>query len=362
MKTLVVTLTAALVLCAGPVSAQKPANAGGLKSIAVEAGKFLPPDTTLLVVADTAKLLESFDPSALLPKDRVDPARLRKVSQMRFDYIQEQTGVDITGIKAFVVFITSDKIAGLLLPGAKFDKPGPRLKEQTWEEGAFYGMQDGELRFDLVPLPGYGVALFFERKHTTTYHAYLKTAQDAVSSLAAELDRMPDAWVAMVFNMGLPKFKDEWTEEFGFAPADTSRLFFRDDSMRVEVSGPKDSLDGLMGLFKQGRAMALAEVAKGKESMADANFLLKGLYLTADMLTAPVIDALEPKLNEAGDTLALDLKTPSFGAFWVLGVSSAVAIPAFIKYQRRAKTKTAVEKMEIEYEKAGKEAPAEAGK
>jgi hypothetical protein len=362
MKTLVVTLTAALVLCAGPVSAQKPANAGGLQSIAVEAGKFLPPETILLVVADTARLLDSLDPSAMLPKDRVDPARLLKVNQMRFDYIQEQTGVDITGIKALVVFATSEKTAGLLLPGAKFDKPGPRLKEQTWEEGAFYGMNDGELQFDLIPLPGYGVALFFERKHTTTYHAYLKTAQDAVSPLAAELDRMPDAWVAVVFNMSLPKLKDQWAEEFGFPPSETSRLFFKDDSVRIEVSGPKESLDGLMGLFKQGRAMALAEVAKGKESVANENFLLKGLFLTVDMLTAPVIDALEPKLNEAADTLTLEVKTPSFGAFWLLGISSAVAIPAFIKYQRRASTNTAVEKMEIEYEKAGQEATVEAGK
>lgn len=355
MRSQFVALAALLALCAGPVAAQEPGGATSLKTAVDAVGRYLPSDVQLVVVADTKKLVDSFNPGSMLPADRVDPARLDKIQQMRLDYLKDKTGLDVSGITSLLVFATKDKTAGLVLLGARFAAAGSLLKAEELEEGTLHAYRGSDLSFDLVTLGETGVALFFEREHTRQYLAWLKEPGEtgkSAAEAAAQLDRVPDAWIAVLFKMDLPKLQEEWRTELGFAPADMARIFFGQGAIRLELSGSKESLDGLMALYEKGRTMALDEVKKHKTVFPEDNMFAQAAYIAEEMLAQPVLDAFRPKLSEGGDTLSLDLDVPSMGAFWLLGTTSAIAIPAFVKYQRQAQTADAIEHLDAQYEAA----------
>ena len=108
----------------------------------------------------------------------------------------------------------------------------------------------------------------------------------------------------------------------------------------LTAEGDVKKLPMLRSLFLQARDVAVAGMQAQKEQMSRSDDVLAGMTAIASYHQLKrAFEQVEPKL--IGDRLVVEARMPSNDAAMVIpaiGILSAVAIPAFMKYIRRSKT------------------------
>lgn len=138
--------------------------------------------------------------------------------------------------------------------------------------------------------------------------------------------------------------------------ADFSQLAFgfgRDLSLTAAAQGSKAARMQLEGLVEMGRKMARNEAQSQRQKALVSDDLLEAAVgVTAAHATLAGVEML--KLETVGDALVGRVRPASEHATYmaVTGILAAVAIPAFIKYRRRALTTEAIDEIDRLYKGA----------
>ncbi len=130
------------------------------------------------------------------------------------------------------------------------------------------------------------------------------------------------------------------------------------NKLAVLIQGDQSAVDQIKGFVDMGMGAARAFMAnlEGKIDKTD-NFeeALAGVaakHIGAALLEIPQIEKGDGTLSVAVDMPAGAIGSGGIETMWLMGVMSAVAIPAFIKYTRRAKTVEAIDQLDKIYKSA----------
>jgi|GEM_PF-781419 len=260
------------------------------------------------------------------------------------EYLRSQLGITMTDATAVAAFFLGEKDFGVVLVGV---------------DGEIKGTKKGEHQgVDLLQLPG-GSELRAATKgdllilgsENSVKAALDAQADDAKSSrkvdalgkmFASETDGVAMA-IGLDINLAPKGLRRELPKDMKL---DRGFATFGDRGLRLLLEGDETSLNQVSGLITMGLSAALAEMEKQKERATkreDPGEILEGV--AAIMGTHYMRQAqkmLTPKIEGQRLTVEVPMSAgdPAILAA-VVGMSAAVAIPAFTKYMRRSKTSEA---------------------
>jgi hypothetical protein len=116
----------------------------------------------------------------------------------------------------------------------------------------------------------------------------------------------------------------------------------------VENEKLKTQLPMASTMFEQGKAQALLELSGAGQTPKEA----MAMFASYAEMARELVESAALEELDGGLKITASAKLPDGGLFAQAAVMSAVAIPAFIKYQRRAKTSEAIDQLDKIYKGA----------
>ena len=317
------------------------------RKILGEMAKWLPAETIAFMFAD----LGALDPEALgmglftIPTS-FDPVPM---TEELGAFLEKRVGINLMKVQWFASAGAPEPEFFVLLLGGDFgelagakDVPGG-LKVRELDGQGF-----------LATIPGVeGLAILPDEKSVETLSAVL---QDEVPTLPGspglalletllERSGAPRGFV-VVAQLTNEELRDKLAKELfaslkGFVPPDGALIGAGEDVLLL-IHGQETSLEMIEGQITLAKAMGKALLDQGLAGI-DQLDVGQGVGLIAAKHMWPVLEEqFTPKRD--GEFMWLDLDIPGgLGMVSVVGVLSAVAIPAFLKYMRKAKTSEAHE-------------------
>lgn len=260
------------------------------------------------------------------------------------EYLIAQIGITMTDATSVSAFFLGEKDFGVVLVGVEGEVKGTKT-------GSHQGV-------DLLQLPG-GSEMRVATKNDvlilgseTSVKAALDAQADEAKSaantdalgklFASETDGVAVA-IGVDINLAPEKMRRDMPRGMNL---DRGLVTFGDQGLRLLLEGDETSLNQVSALITMGLSTALAEMEEQKERATkkeDPGEILEGV--AAIMGTHYMQQAqkmLTPKIE--GKRLTVDVPMsagdPAILAA-IVGMSAAVAIPAFTKYMRRSKTSEA---------------------
>ena len=260
------------------------------------------------------------------------------------EYLIAQIGITMTDATAVSAFFLGEKDFGVVLVGVEGDVKGTKT-------GSHQGV-------DLLQLPG-GSEMRVATKddvlilgsETSVKAALDAQADDAKSAaktdalgklFASETDGVAVA-IGVDINLAPEKLREDMPKGMKL---DRGLATFGDKGLRLLLEGDETSLNQVSALITMGLSAGLAEMEKEKEramKREDPGEILEGV--AAIMGTHYMQQAqkmLTPKIEGQRLTIEVPMSAgdPAILAA-IVGMSAAIAIPAFTKYMRRSKTSEA---------------------
>jgi hypothetical protein len=259
-------------------------------------------------------------------------------------FTKSRIGFDPFAVEFGLVFISARQYGGGLVKGnLKVEATATTMEKEI--EGTKVFEHNGDPKFYVVPLEGFGMAVFGAEGDVAKFiEDVIKRKppeKPETPALVATLLEHPQALVSFTIDVKHPLLTAAWNSGVPFPAPEKITLFMTPDETIGIMEGSKESLDGLTAIIEKGRAEALAVIAAERAKLESLD-LLEGLAVIAgDNLAGPTIDSLMPKREEG--KLVFRIPFRQWGSLSVVGVLAAVAVPAFIKYQKKAKSSEAVD-------------------
>lgn len=311
---------------------------------------YLPGDAWMLLSVDAAEMEKQGEalmwdglPEALLKLQAED-----RKAQLAF--LERASGLKLESLRSMHFIFFDKESFALILEGemALGDDSGQYV-EAIDIGGTRVHHYKGEPEIFIVPLADVGSAWLFTKEDLDLYMAAAAPAgpglsEEKVAELADSFGAMPGAWAAGLFRFDLPEMAEGWTKETEL-PAPQELLFhMAGKNLRFAMRGKPECLDGVLAFVADVRTKVRKLLDEDFEDFRNVNPGLGLLVVTSDELFDPVFDGLTP--TRKGDELTLEFQFPSLITFATLGIVSSIAIPAFIKYNRKSKTSEAIDNLE----------------
>jgi len=259
--------------------------------------------------------------------------------------------LDLEGV---VVAVSDTAGAGVLIKGPF--KPSATKWVTVSKEGGLELFALNDPPIVLHAIPDFGLAVFFGTEEAVMYLKALaaqgdqRPADARVERILAQMPPRPDTWLAAGVLVKGTMLENEWDPSIGFTAPDAAVLQATSDKLFGVLLGDKECLDGLMSAIEKVKMEAMAAIAAAKANLDDLDLFSGMGIIIADSSTRTAFDALKPVRGEG--SLELGISIADYGMFLTLGILSAVAVPSFIKYQRKAKTSEAIENLDKIYKGA----------
>jgi len=330
-----------------PGQRAKVAEVRDARKVLGDMAKFLPLETSLFVFAD----LGAVDAAELgmglftIPTS-FDPGPM---TEELGAFLEERVGLNIMKVEWLAAAAAPDPELFVFFLGGDFgelaggiDSPGG-IRVREVEGAAAY----------LATIPGVqGLAVLPEKGFLDVLSGVVegKTPALAGSPGMARLESLMERSGPSGFTAAAQLTDPEFSKKVfsgltgkleGFVPPDGA-LIAAGEKILVLIHGQETSLEIVEGQIALGKAMVKAMLDQGMAGIDDAP-LPQGIGLITMKHMWPVLaEQLTPKRE--GEFMWIEMNFPaSMGMVSVVGVLSAVAIPAFIKYTRKSKSIEAVD-------------------
>jgi len=316
------------------------------------------PGNSLLVTAIHAEHLDDLAAQAFeFPFLELPPGTGDKLKSAYREYLDGRLGVDPGQVQTTIFFVSADQYVGLLLlgPAVKLKKGEKARPIPAGERDAF--VVEEEPRFWLLAAGEGAVAMLFGETDTNKYVASVLDGdgglkKERLTKFTAPMDTRTHAWLAAVASMDSPLLAMAWAGKVPVETPEYIAVFIENAALTLSVKGGEPCLTALAGLYEQGRNLLKAQAEEAAKDL-DSLSLAQGLeVLMAPDLVDVVFDLYKPAVADGRIELTLDMGVPGVSTIAILGVSAVIAVPAFIKYTRRAKSSEAVEVMDKIYQGA----------
>jgi len=303
---------------------------------------YLPSDLVGLLVADFESVGDSMGNEFPWHLVRLTDEKKTAMFNELVTYHKKKLGFGTREIKSVVAFVTGAGDIGLLLAGAV--EPGEAEGEKIQGYRVFEMGWGPEASLFLID--GFGMGMYVGA--ASTLEQYLAGIKDGkqdrapLAPLADMIGRDESAWLAAAVNLDHPLVSVQWDKEIPFPRPSKTWLTVGSSVVALQVEGSKESLDSLQNLVNTVKEQARMTLTMAKAKLDRVDVAEGTTIIVASHMFDDTINALMPVRE--GDRLSLSLDIGSGAAFVPLaGVLSAIAIPAFIKYTKKAKTSEAME-------------------
>jgi len=312
------------------------------------ADRYIPDDVVGLAVANAAvfeSLLTQWVPADLfmIPKDKQ-----KALEEEIAAYHRKKLGFAVRKIHSATIFVTGTGDAGVLVEADVEEGDAPRDPDMMVEGHRLLGF-DFDPKARIFFIKGFGLALYGEQ--ATPLASYLRGVNERTAGtekrfteLKEVLAETKEAWFTAVVNVAHPLISSEWPKDAPFPRPDRMRLSFTETGFLVTLEGTQECLDAIDGLIQMGRSQAKLALTMAKAGLDELEVPEGTAVIIANALFDDVFDKVMP--TREGNKMSLKLDLQIWGAVPIMGVLSAVAVPAFLKYIKRAKTSEAVENLD----------------
>jgi type IV pilus assembly protein PilA len=319
-----------------------------LKEAIAKAQKYIPDSPVVLAVVDPKALLEMY--TSLFGSDMfILPEEQQKVLEEKlFAYHLQKLGFALKDFNRMVVFVGPTGDVGVIAE-ADIEIAPEKVSGEVVE---------GHTLLNLIPEPsaklflieGYGVGLYVAQ--AVPLDIYLKLVnergdKDRMADFAPFVDRIasnPAAWFAMAMDFAHPIVAIAWPEDLPVKRPDKALVQFVNRGLVLEVEGSTESLDSMEAMVKLGKSQVEVALAEVKAQMDTLDVAAGTAVIIGDAYFEPVFQKLAPK--RSGNSMRMEMTLDVWGGAPVIGILAAVAIPAFLKYIKRAKVSEAIENLE----------------
>lgn len=315
----------------------------------------VPGTAAAVLVLDTAVVTQRW-----LPVMLGIPAGSAEAKALWADFAEvtkRRLGVDVASAGPVVAFVdVPRKAAGLILlgvtaAGAKAPKAGEHEGVALLDLSDLNrGLSAAEVAGGLVVGTEPAVRAAIDAAKGKTPAADKAEPAAALRDTLAALGAAPVRIAADVAAIGVPVH-----EQLGVPPIATAGVALAaspdgDQAIRAVVTGKKDDLAALETMVRKLLAEGKKQLTEQRQSVrTDGGYGEEALLLLADH--AQRASERNLKIRNEGTTLHASYETGSF-VVMAAPVLAAVAVPAFIKYTRRAKTTEAIDNLDKLYKGA----------
>lgn len=314
----------------------------------------IPANTLMLAVFEPAGFAALARMLVDMPFVKLSEETYAKVATRQLAYLKEQVGANLGNTEALVLFVSPDNYGGVLLAGdVAVDDTDYLVPMKAGEHDYFSHRLVPKV--ELMPLKNAGSLVLFGKTPAASYAEKVldgdnRMSEDRLKAFSTSMVRHRGASMATVLQLDNPKIVMGWAAGIGIPKPDRIGLYFADSKLHIEVEGNEDSRNALKTLIDQGRTLMRAELAKITAEV-DESKLIAGLIVGNPTRT---MDALMDEYFTPADAdgrlaLTLDMGSSSAQAVGIMGVLAAVAVPAFLKYTKRAKTSEAIDLLDKMY-------------
>lgn len=314
----------------------------------------LPDDTLFLGAISMSGIGQYGDTMLDIPFVELAPEYGEKLTKAYKELLLLNTGLDFTKVKAIVLFVSAQQYVGILVLGDTTVGSAASTQKLAVADRDVYSIP--ELELTAVPnlTKTGGTALFIEEEQAKSYIKWVLSGEKAMKAetykrLTEPMATAGDAWFAGVVDLNNPFIAMAWASGVPLPKPDRVAITLSQAVLKVTLEGNQGSCDGILGAWEMGRAAVLQQMAKERSSAADLDFMagigLVGIDETLNIL----FDAYKPARTASGLELEFDLALPGVSSVGFLGIMSAIAVPAFIKYMRKAKTSEAIDQLDKIY-------------
>jgi type IV pilus assembly protein PilA len=335
-----------------PVVARKDVR--DARKILGEMAKWLPAETLLFLFAD----LGALDPNELGMGLFTIPASfdLDPMTEELGAFLETRIGLNLTKIQWVAAAGSPEPEFFVLFLGGDF---GELAGTEELPGGLKFRALEGEDAY-LATIPGAaGLAVLPDKKSVEALSAVLQgevpslpgTPGLAMMEMLLERSGAPRGFVvaAQLTNEALREklAKSLFGKLKGFVPPDGALLGAGKDILLL-IHGQEASLEMIEGQITLMKAMAKAMLDQSLAGIDNVDVGQGAGLIVAKHLWPVLSEQLTPKRD--GEYMSLGIQIPGgLGMVSVVGVLAAVAVPAFIKYMKKAKTSEAVSTLDQLY-------------
>lgn len=291
-------------------------------ALLAEYGALIPRDTVIFGALNVGYLWRTgiLSGAGVMP-ERWDSTKMVEEVSL---FSTSRIGLDVTKIETLMVAASDSDQVVLLLAGdfdAPVNKPGAEITfVRTGRPGVASPAFDNEHAAALGDL--------FSGQAPTMAEPASQTA------LRTVLDKSGPGVLVVGAQVGDGKLSQEFTEALPVVPATAAASF--GDEISVVVGGDPKTLDTLNKLLQGALAALSANMQQQLMGLDQMDFVEGLTVITGAHLLDGLTMALTPTIE--GEFMSVRLSSPNVGGVVpMLGMSAAIAVPAFIKYLDLAK-------------------------
>jgi len=336
-----------------PAAAELPAPTNDFAAALAMAIPVLPQDTAILVAIDLKMIVRLLEVGFLGPliKGALDDKLLGELSKL----FQQRLGFDPLAARTALVFAALDgNYGGVLVTGTFKITAGNESVKEVIEEVDCVKLKSP--RVFVVPVKGVGIALFESRGQAGKYvkNVLKAKAVDVKPGRLGELSKLassnPYAWLSSAVQVQGTKLERKWEEPSPILRPDRAVFHLTPGLVVADVHGSQDCLDSIVKAIVDVRTKARDAVSKARVELDSYPLVGAAGILVADHMLESTFDAFMPKRGDG--FLHFEISADAAGLSSIGGILAAVAVPAFIKYQRKAKTAEAIDYLDRIYKGA----------
>ncbi len=313
----------------------------------------MPQDSAVIALIDLKLVVERLKAGFLGPLIRgaIDDKLQGELSKL----FQERLGFDPLAARVAIVFAAVEGNYGGVLIGGDFKITAGKETEKDEIEGV-PAIRIPSPRILVIPVKGFGIALIESRSQARKYVlGVLKAKPDQVKpGSLPELMKLavsnPNAWLSVAVAIQGTKLERKWEEPAPILRPDRAVLHLTPSVAIADVYGSPDCLDSIVKALQELRTKAREAVGKARKELELYPVIGAAGILVADHMLESTFDAIMPKRQEG--FLHFEISADAAGVSSVGGILAAIAVPAFIKYQRKAMTTEAIDYLDKIYKGA----------
>lgn len=309
--------------------------------------KFIPDSPIAVAATDITNLDEMLlellgGDILLLPEDK-----MKALQETLYAYHLDKLGVALRGFSGAVGFVGPTGDIGVIVKAdIQF------TDKMRGEEVAGYRLLKlvPDAKVNLFEIPDYGVGIYVPA--VVKLDSYLQLVNERTAPNPERLKDFTDmlgrdttAWLAVAINFTHPIVAAAWPPDVPFKRPNKVLIQLTTHGLAIEIEADTEVLDAIDNLVTMARTKGRAAIDEKKAQLDSLPVPEGSAMILADAYFDVLFERLGPKRD--GNKMRIELSMAIWGATPAIGVLAAVAIPAFLKYTKRAKSSEASMHLEM---------------
>jgi predicted small lipoprotein YifL len=303
--------------------------------------KFVP-DAPVIVAVGDAATLESIIMETMggglfvLPEEK-----MKALQETLSAYHLKNLGVTVRGVETAVAFVGPTGDSGVLVK-ADVQFSEKMLGEEVGGFRLLNIIPDPSVK--MFQIPDYGIGIYVAA--AVNLETYLQMVNERTAPKPDRLKVFSDmlaenreAFLTIAINFEHPIVAAAWPPDVPFKRPNKGLIQLTTRGLVVEIEADTEVLDSIDALVAMGRSKG-REFLEQRKAQLDTLPVGEGtMAIIGDAYYDTLFERLGPKRE--GNRMRMELTLDLWGATPLIGILAAVAIPAFIKYTKRAKSSEA---------------------